>query len=74
MKIELTSGERIEANYARHLRTITPRNSMGGRSMDIDLYRLADGREVIAESPECDGRATPVEVAGMTRESAMFVE
>jgi hypothetical protein len=61
MKVELQNGERVEANYVRHLRTITPNNSMGGRSIDVDLYRLADGREIAAQSPEIDGRAVPVE-------------
>jgi hypothetical protein len=61
MKIELQNGERVEASYIRHLRTITPNNDAGGRSMDVDLYRLEDGREIAAESPEIDGRAVPVE-------------
>jgi len=69
MKIELSNGKQVEANYVKHLRTLT---NDGHGNTDIDLYRLEDGTEVIAESPVCDGRATPVQVE-VTEAEALFM-
>lgn len=69
MTIELTDGRRVDAIYARHLRTLT--NGTYSGNTDLDLFRLSDGSEVVCESPANDGRAVPVQV-DMTREEAMF--
>lgn len=57
MMIERLDGRRVKAKYVTHCRTL----SYGGRSSDVDLYRLSDGTEIECISPENDGRATPVE-------------
>lgn len=60
--IERMDGTRVKATYVRHLRTLSGNKSMGDRSMDVDLYRLADGTTIQCISPEIDARVTPVEV------------
>lgn len=57
LKISRLDGTRVPATYVRHRRTLT----YGGRSSDVDVYRLADGTEVECISPSDDGRAIPVE-------------
>lgn len=70
MKIKLCNGNHVEATYVKHLRTLT---NNGHGNTDVDLYRLMDGAEVIAESPVCDGRATPVQIE-INQEQAMFMD
>jgi hypothetical protein len=71
MTIERNDGERVEATYVRHLRTLTHAGGCdGSANIDLDLFRLADGREIVCESPANDGRAVPVEF-DITREAAM---
>ena len=57
MELRMTNGERVDAEYVKHLRTFTA----GGRNTDAALYRLPDGRLAVALSPSGDGRAVPAE-------------
>jgi hypothetical protein len=56
-KIEMLSGELQDAEYVRHLRTLT--HGAGSSNTDVDLYRTRDGREVVCTSPADDSRAIP---------------
>lgn len=56
--IELLDGERVKATRIKHLRTLT---DFGG-NIDVELYRLADGREIECMSPTNDCRVNPIEV------------
>lgn len=71
MKVERADGELTDATYIRHLRTLV---WGGGSNTDLDLFRLADGTEIVCESPSNDGRAIPVERPGETAVSALFIE
>lgn len=52
-------GDRVTGTYVRHLRTLTD-NFGRGSNLDLDEYRLADGKIVQATSPSNDGRAMPM--------------
>lgn len=72
MQIELSDGQRVEARFVRHLRVLTRGSGMGGRNVELALYRLTDGREVVAAD---DGfaRTVPVE-SKLTEDAALFAE
>ena len=55
--IERLDGRIVRATYVKHVRTLVS----GGRSSDVDLYRLDDGSVAECISPSNDGRAIPVE-------------
>lgn len=74
MMIETHDGAKVKATYVKHLRTLTPRNSMGGANRDLDLFRLADGSEVVAESRADDARDAPRIREDLTADSSMFAE
>ena len=50
-KIEMVSGEMVDAQWQRHLAT--------SGNVSVDLYRTTGGRLVVCTSPENDGRAVP---------------
>lgn len=74
MKILNSNGELVEATYIQHLRTLTPRSSMGGANRDLDLFRLEDGTEVVAESLSDDARDIPFIRNELTAETVLFIE
>ncbi len=70
--IERADGTTSKAHYVKHLRTLTGPNS-AHRSKDLDLYRLADGREIVCVCDPGDCRVSPMET-DLTAERSQFVE
>lgn len=63
MKIYLSDGTLANAEYLRHLRTLTHGSGCtSGHNLDLDLFRLADGTEVVCSSRSNDARSIPTQV------------
>jgi hypothetical protein len=59
VKIRRQDGKLVEAEYVRHVRTLT--GPPGAGNDDVDVYRLADGTEVECMSRADNGRDVPRE-------------